>query len=286
MFYLPQFTINKTVYIGLDFIKKSDIDSYVRGNFLTRRWWWPRDNYFLLNAKKIEKGLLKNYSLNAATVKKIFPRELRIDVEEKITTIIYDNGFQYFLLDNEGRAIKYLAEAINPEQNTAPDLAMEEPLLIMPSFLSPTTSADSSVSSTPSVTTTSRAARDNIITGKTHRPEYRKLRKDFGDYLIVYDARNRPVAEGQTDILSREFIRAVIDWSDLLDKEGIGDDVRYMLMDHPMAGVVVYTEQPWLIYFQPASDLSAQMMNLKAISQRNKLIEYIDLRFGDRVFWK
>ncbi|MBU0545664.1 hypothetical protein KKA13_00205, partial [Patescibacteria group bacterium] len=62
--------------------------------------------------------------------------------------------------------------------------------------------------------------------------------------------------------------------------------VKYMTTEHPLSGITVYTSAPWVIYVQPLDDFERQMANLKAVLKTNVPSEYVDLRFGDRVYWK
>jgi len=275
LLYLPYFRINKIVYLGLNFIKRDDIDSFIKNNLLNKEFIFIRDNYFLVNTNKIEEELNNKYSLNSVTVKKVFPHELRIDLEEKISTIIYDNGLEYFLLDNDGGALRYLTRAGNPEINittTTVDTA--------------TTSLMFAAPGSASTTTASSTAKDiKKDETKTHVPEYRKIKKDFGAYPIIYDTRNLTITEKQENIVNKNFIENVLSFLEILQKEGIAN-TRYMTMEHPLAGVLIHTDQPWRIYFQPSDDLNEQIIRLKAVMKNNKINEYIDLRFGDRVYWK
>lgn len=274
LLYLPYFRINKIVYLGLDFIKRDDIDDFIKNNLMNQKLFFIRDNYFLTNTSQIEEELNKKYSLNSVIVKKIFPHELRIDLEEKISTIIYDNGLEYYLLDNDGGALKYLAKAGNPETFITTTTIGATTTAAITNILGPTSSIASS--------TAPRAQKEEI---KTHIPEYRKIKKNFGAYPIIYDTRNISTSERQKNIVTKKFIDNVLAFLEILQKEGIAIP-RYMTMEHPLAGVMIYTDQPWYIYFQPSDNLNAQIVNLKAILKDNKVNEYIDLRFGDRVYWK
>jgi len=269
---LPYFKINKIIYLGLDFIKKDDMDGFVKNNLLADKWIFPGNNYFLASSAKIEKELFDKYSLNHVEVKKIFPNELRIDLDEKISTVIYDNVFGYYLLDNDGGALKFLRESDNPEK-----------VLSASSTLAAPSAPDAETALAENATGTLKTASDEQE--KTHIPEYREIKKAFGGYPILYDMRNLPTMERQENILAKEFMDSIIAWKEMLEKEGMAS-VKFMTMEHPMAGVLVYTDQPWKVYFQPADDLNEQMTRLKAIINNNKVNEYVDLRFGDRMFWK
>lgn len=268
--FLPYFRVNKITYLGLSLIKKNDIDGFVRGELLKDKWIIPYNNYFFISSKTMKKEMMAKYSLNYVEIKKIFPDQIRIDLEEKISTVIYDNGKNYYLLDSEGNVNKFLFTTDNPEQNiTTNTLDYYDA-----QRASSTIFSASSSTSTP-----------NLSIQKTHIPEYRKLRRDFGPFPILYDMRNLSTDEGDENILRDDYITALIRWSEELDKQGISS-VRYMTTEHPLSGVAIYTNEPWIVYVQPENYFDQQMTNLKAILRDNLPNEYIDLRYGNRVYWK
>lgn len=56
--------------------------------------------------------------------------------------------------------------------------------------------------------------------------------------------------------------------------------------------ITIETNQGWNIYFKPNDDISGQIVNLKAILQekappsKRSQLNYIDLRFGNKIFYK
>ncbi len=289
LIYLPYFKITKITYLGLNFIKKEDIDSTIKNDLLNNRLVMTPNGYFLINTKSLEKKLSEKYSLNSIKVKKIFPSELLVDLDEKISTIIYDNGLGYYLLDNEGGVLKFLDKAENPEVN----ISKEGGMIVPPSNEKNATEA--TVMATSSLSTTSTPAISSLIQGitlpneekeliKTHIPEFRKIKKNFGSYVILYDTRNISVTEKQPNIISKKIIENTIVWSDILEKEGMS--VKYMTCEHPLGGITTHTDLPWVIIFDPTKDLTEQLTRMKEVLKDNIINEYIDLRFSDRVYWK
>ncbi|MBU0545999.1 hypothetical protein KKA13_01965, partial [Patescibacteria group bacterium] len=184
--YTPFFRINKVTYLGLSLIKRSEIDEFVQNEILNTKWKIPFNNYFLVNAKDAQQKLMSEFSLNSVEIKKIFPVEMRIDLEEKISTIIYDNGNKYYLLDTKGDVIKYLAATELPEKNLS-------------------NSSSDNIVATPTSTPVSDDNTSSTLLlddKKTHIPEYRKLRKDYGQFPILYDMRNLFLNDDDENILT------------------------------------------------------------------------------------
>ena len=63
-------------------------------------------------------------------------------------------------------------------------------------------------------------------------------------------------------------------------------DVKYYTIENIGSGVDVITSNTWDIKINPENDIQTQLDNLKIILKDNKVQLYIDLRYGDRVFWK
>src|SRR3989344_439023 len=108
--YLPYFRLNKIVYYGLDIIQKDEMENYLKLEYLDSWSLLPHDNYFLSSTGEMARMLNQNYSLERVEVRKKFPNTLEVDLKEKISSAVYDNGKKYFLLDDHGTALKYLGE--------------------------------------------------------------------------------------------------------------------------------------------------------------------------------
>lgn len=256
--YLPYFHINKIVYFGLDIIQKEEIENYIKTSYLDDWKIWPHNSYFLSSSGEIAKLLNQKYSLNSVEVRKQFPNTLEVDLEEKISSVIYDNGEKYFLLDAQGSALKYLGETGSQMPTTT-------------------------ITTATSTTSSSTLLAVNTVT--SHKPDYLKIKSSFGNYPIIFDTRYLPVAEKQNNILSQQIITGTIAWRDQLEKEGIGS-VKYFITENPLAGLGAVTNKNITIYWQPTSDLNLQIINLKTVLRSEQPKEYVDLRFGERVYWK
>jgi len=269
---LPYFKIKKITYSGLKIVKQEEIERIINQNFLTRKKLLPANNYFLVSTNKIAEHLKDVFSLNTVQVKKIFPGVLSVEVEEKISTIIYDNGHQYFLLDQNGTAIKYLRDVGEKE------FTLNRAHQAQVAGLKTTTSSVALAASSTLPTATS--------TAWIHLPSYASLKREFGDYPVVYDlAGPTTTAERQTNILKPEMIQGIIDIYNALPKGKLAL-ANYFTVDNPGAGVVVHTNQAWKVFIQPLEDIVPQMANLKIVVSNNRPNEYIDVRFGERVYWK
>jgi len=287
MLYLPYFRIKDIEFQGLKIIEINEISEYVNDEFL-KGIIIPRNNFFLLRSKKIERNLLQKYGVDEIKVTKIFPQKLLIEIKEKISTIIYYNGSNYYLLDKNGEIIKKITlqndikEEILEEEDIQATTTPSNELTISSTTELFNTSTDIMPGS---ISTSSLSNSMSVATINT--PEWRKLAKDYEDIPIFWDKNNLSEYSEKEFILRNEIIEFIIEWDKILKEEGIGD-ARYFETENLASGLALSLDKPWKIYIQPNNSLENQIANLKIIlsSRNTNPSEYIDLRFNERVFWK
>ncbi|MFH1292119.1 MAG: FtsQ-type POTRA domain-containing protein [bacterium] len=262
LLYLPFFQINQITYNGLENIKEAEIQDTINNKFLKDSNKIPYKNFFIIKPTKISEELEKNFPIQSIEIKKIFPNKLEINIKEKYTSLIYDNGSDYFLMDNTGKLIKYLAKIGDNE------------------FLTKIITSTSTSSTYPGeiITTTTS-------TTKLHRPNYIQIQQQFGKYPILYDIRNKQVSVGDPNLLPDNFISAIIEINNKLSGLGIGD-INYYVLENVNSGVEIKTSNIWSIFMQPTQNIDTQLNNLKIILAENQPALYIDLRQQSRVYWK
>ena len=260
--YIPYFKINKITYSGLENNTEAELGNIIYPNYLNKKSWLPLNNYFLINADKIAARLYDSFSFETVQVTKVF--QLNIIVKEKISSVIYDNGKKYFLLDDRGVAIKYLADVEAGE--IVKKVATSSPF----SLLSATSTTSTSIFTT---------------TTFEHVPNFEKIKKQFGNYPIIYDKRAPEINLKQMDVLPAEHIAAAISWHRYLSQEGV-ERLKFFVLEDLNAGMAIDTTDPWNIVFQPKSSTESQIITLKETLTQIKPKEYVDLRFGEKVYWK
>lgn len=258
--YIPYFGINKILYFGLNNTGRDEINSFIYDNFLNKKGWLPSRNYFFINTEKISRALNQKFAFESVSVIKKFPNELNVDVKEKISTIIYDNGKKYFLLDSGGAATKFLKDVDQREYWQKLATSTADMLLASSSLAFTSTTIE-------------------------HIPDYRKITRLFGKYPIVYDRRGLEVEIKQTDILPSAHILAIIAWYNTLTEKGINTP-KFFVLENLNSGIAIEAEKDWGILFQPKNNNEAQISTFNEIIPSIKPREYIDLRFGEKVYWK
>ena len=235
--YLPYFRITHLTISGLNSITEQEIKDFLIFEHLTQKNLIPRSNYFLVNPDKISSDLLKKFALENATVTKNFPNQIQIGLTEKISSLIYDDGSAYYLLDASGSKIKFLA-SVEPYE------------IVSSTHITDDASATSGLSSTSTTTT-----------GAIHMPDYKKINKLFGTYPIVYATDAAKILNKNDGILPAKIINEIILWQMELIKQGIAE-AKYFIIDNPNAGVLIETNKAWRVYFMPGIDYLYQINNL------------------------
>lgn len=269
LIYNSFFQIKELEFVGLKIIKKEEVENKIKDEFLKNTFLFPKSNYFLISSSKIKKFLNNNYTLEEVFVEKKFPNKIFINIKEKVSTIVYDNEKEYFLLGQDGIILKKI------------DMVQEDEFFLIPLDENPLILIEKETENT---NTTSTPNINNTEMKRIHRPNYEKISLDFTDYPILYDKRKLDV-EIEQKILDEKSIKNLINFYSELIKQGIG--IKYLEMEHPLAGVKIITKQNFYILFQPKNDIYNQLEKINTILKENTVInEYVDLRYEDRVYWK
>jgi len=267
-------TINVCIFHHYFFIQKIDVtglqrinhDEFVNAVFgmvdYRKLLILPGKNYFLVNVNEIKSLLLLRFPIESVTVKKIFPHTIKIDILEKISTIIYDNGKQYSYVDKEG----YLVEQLR----LVGDNEWTEKKQITTSTL-----ADGSIKE------------EEKILERTHHPSIKNIKAEMGDYPIVYDARAKESTLNE-QILEKKTVKGIFSWFNFLRKK-TNINIAYFLINDDFNHSSIITSDGWELRVNLADEIDNQMAELEYL-MKEKLketnIEYVDLRFDNRVYWR
>lgn len=255
--YLPYFTINKVEIIGNKITSSEEINYLINQSKYFKNSFIPKKNYFTFADIALAEEIKTTFLFEGVTVKKIFPNSIRVIITEKPASIIYTNNSAYLLLDADGKLIKKI-------QEVAP---------VTEKFSSSSTTSTDEITTT---TTSSPKIFDN-------QEKFEALNKDYGGLPIIIE--NGSIEVSDNNYISSNIIKFVHEWKKELKEQGIGD-AKYFTIDSTGFNIKISTDQPWYIYANTDLESKIQLKNLKIILTNNKPLEYIDLRFGERVYWK
>lgn len=262
MVYLPYFKMHKVAISGCKLTKSDEVRQFVIENYLVKKYsWWPKDNYFFVSEGTIATDLVNAFPLEQAIVSKKFPDTIDVEVAEKISSIIYDDGTNYFVLDQKGNLVKVMKQVSQNEFNFS-NL----------NVVSTTPSMNTSTSSKNSTTTP--------VVARFHTPNYTEIKNEIGNYPLLYDKRQH----GDQVKLESEIASSILEWNQLLIKQGIV--VKYFQLEDDISGLLIKTNLSFDVLANIHGDPTSELNNLKAILSQYKPVEYIDLRYGERVYWK
>lgn len=277
LLYLPFFQINNFSYSGLRLIKSSEIEEEIQKQIEPLNQFWPKNNYFFVDQNAISQNLQEKFSFNDITVKKVFPNSMIIGVEEKVSSAIYDNGEGYYMIDKNGDVLKFLRKVWDNEFEKPTTTAATTTLFTYNISVSSSATGTENISTTtmPSTTTTL------VLLHGQHTPDAIAIKKQYGEFPLIY---NPEAKTNLKHVLPQSTVKAVLDLYNGLKKSKIFN-VKYFTVGDQGTGITVTTDRPWIIKFSP-EDIDLQITNLRIILKNSKPKEYVDLRFGERIYWK
>jgi len=259
----PFFHIKNQNITGLQRINETEFRDAVFGIIDYKKLFiLPGKDYFMVNVEELEDIIKDRFPIESIIIKKAFPDTLDIQIEEKISTIIYDNGEKYNYLGLEGKIVEVLRKVGEDEWQEI----------------------------TKTVTSTNELGEDiqeTKVIERIHRPALNDIIKELGDYPLVYDKRGF-TREINTGVLQPKTVQGIITWFNLVNKR---TDIPfgYIIIDNELGDAVIKTREGWGILVQLQTDVETQFEELQYLL-KNKInrphLNYIDLRFPGRVYWR
>lgn len=256
--YLPYFQIKKITFSGNRVIKNEEIQAELNKINIHQFKIWPRDNYFVVSQNKIINQLQNTFGLESVDIKKIFPNEIRLTLYEQPANLILDTGAEYLLLNEEGEIIRSITH----------ENSINTPLIAA--------TLENTATGTPATVASGTVKISNYI------PDVKKIKLDIGNQPIVYinhiiDKKN-PLEKG--------FVKQIDKWHEaILEQQGIGRLRYFELLDQNLT-LKIFLDQNWYALANIRGDMEEQLHNIKVVALNNAPQEYIDVRLGEKVFWK
>ena len=254
------YTIKEVQILGNETIPKAELQLRV-DEALTGEVWgiFPKRNRFLFDQSDLAQQLSRDFTFESLSAE-VTGQVLTITIQEKNSELLWQAEGRWFLVDAAGVVIRLL----NAEEEARLQAPDPEPEIIMGTLID----ADG----------TEREV--NIAPPPTLDP-IKKLPR-------FIDVNDLPVSPHQT-VLTEWEVTNIFLFYDRLKELGLkGLETR---IDR-VAGkwMSVRTDRGFEILFDPTADVNAQIERLSAIWReqlKERLdLQYIDLRFGDHVYFK
>jgi cell division septal protein FtsQ len=119
----PFFQISQIKIQGLERIDKNIFQKYITSWLNSERLYlFTRRTFLLANVGSLAAQAKAEFPIAAISVQKKFPNNLHIVVEEKISTLIYDNGGEYGYVGTDGKVIELLNARVEQATATTSDI--------------------------------------------------------------------------------------------------------------------------------------------------------------------
>lgn len=256
------FNITHITISGNSKIATTEIEAVVRNTLEFKSYGFiPNSSFFVANVTDIQDVLQRRFPISEVVIEKKFPHDLIINISEKISTIIYDNGSKYGLVGLDGSVIELLRAVEDSEWTNIMGKGV-------------TTTEDGTTSTI------------DIVTERLHIPDIKKVTDQAGDYVVIYDKRGHQVDKGIVVMTPKE-VQLMIDWYNEIKNENFGITMITIENDTDFS---LQTKEGWIIKGRFVRKNTAdQFRELKLALQKienTKKLSYIDLRYENRIYWK
>ncbi len=305
LFFSRVFYISNVKIEGLKTIDSEKIEKIVFDQEETKFLMFSQKNLFLFNKDKLINNLSDFNFINIKVDKKLFKKSLIIKIEERQSAIIFLENGVYFMADKEGNIIDYKPDCqaitnILTKNNSTNDLnsTSTENLASTTNTNELLASSSTSSSNTSTVFDTSTVETNNISEDsnnilKTLDPNtcitvddnYKKENL----YPIIENTGNSKIDENKKNIdISSEYIDFCLKlYNDIGENVDFG--LKNIILDESYNTVKIKLNNGPEVYFNLKNDYSEQVNSLLILENELKSElqgkKYIDLRYGDKIFF-
>ncbi len=205
-------------------ISLSEIEETVNPFLDSQRFlFFKNSNYFLINKEYLRNFLSTEYNLESIEIKKVFPNKLKIMVQERISSFIWQKNNNLYLLTSQGVLNRKISD----------------------------------------------------------------LNEDYDNYPILVDFRAEKAQQEQifTDLELNYINTMYLLWNEIIDEK---IKIKKMYIEDKK-DFKIEINLGYNIIFNKEKDIKEQLNNLNKVLAENIIggdIDYIDLRFGDKVYFK
>lgn len=268
--FTPFFMLKEVELLGPSEEAQDEIMSKINEFLSSKKYWiFHNKNYFIFNKEKLDECLREKFFLSELEISKKFPKKLIVELKERVSTLNLCVGKDCFLVDYVGKVIARVEEG---------ELGQEIPLVYY---------------------RLEDELEEEIEPAEIENDGNESNEKELPRIVV-----------GMTEIPT-EKVRAILDLFELLSKAALRPGSLRARASEPRAGssrveiisleiysfdgltkkIAVNTKEGFKVYFNEENDLKEQVWNLNLILNREIIsnidnIKYIDLRFGNKIFYK
>jgi len=268
-FYSNAFQITDVKIEGREDISEYAIRNIINEQMSDSRFFvFSQGNLLAFNKSKAKKNIKKSYVLDELQINKDFPHTLTIKIKEKVSTVVWVSGGEeekkYYYIDLDGVVLGEISTEEVERLFSGKKINVE---------------AQENVVDVANLENEAERGESGAVLDETP-----------ATFPIIYDLSNSDT-NVKDQILDPKTINFIIDlalkWPEVLPEKKIE---HFAAPEPGNTRVNVVTEEDWSAYFESGKDLDKQLSNLKLVlSEKIKdptKINYIDLRFEDRIYYK
>lgn len=260
-FFHPFFSLRTFEIQGLERTPEKNVYISLQKYFDQKNWFFLSfSNYYAFNENNLITMLQQEYPFESISLKKKFPHSLNIVVHEKPGAFVFDDGKNYILIGKTGERLETLRSLLETEWNT-----ITTPVSTL------TTSTTSTTEIFPQIKET-----------RVHTPDFTLTKIASKSYPLVYDPKGRM----DQKTFSKEVVEGILEWNEFLwKKQNIA--ITYIeLLENSTEGYV-RTSAGWGIYVSFLNTDQALPLFQDIFTKIDKgVLEYIDFRYLQRIYWK
>lgn len=266
LFFHSTFMISEVDATGLKRIDVNEFNSVVLGIMDSHHWKiLSNKNYFLLDVDELTDILKKRFPIVNISVEKEFPKGLHFSVQEKSATIIFDNGEQYAYVDEDGVVVEILKNVTSEE------------------WVYHETSVVASSTSSSTLLENTTFDKQGI-----HTPKYTAIAKEFGQFPIVYSTFTTSTKKDAV-VLDKDIVNGILYWYKQMQNANI--PWRYAEINDQFGLATIKTGEGWYILASLSEKLAESQFNalltvLNSKEVSRSALQYIDVRYQNRIYWK
>lgn len=259
----PFFYVRSVTVSGVSRLSAEEMERAVFGTLAYKKFFViPAQSFFMADVDEIRDVVKSRFPVAKVEVRKMFPNAITVRIEEKVSTVIYDNGKQYSYAGLDGKIVEVV-------RSVGPDEWQHETRIV--SSTSPTGETE---------------IKEEIISSQ-HIIRGSRIKKELGNFPIVYDLRSQSVGVNEA-VLDPATVKGILSWFQYLSMH------TTVLFDHiilkdELGHATIHTEQGWDIHVHLSDDMDEQFGALKLVLDKHvppEGIRYVDVRYPGRVYWQ
>ena len=247
----PFFFVEHVLVRGVVNIDEQQVAEKVKDVLQKKKYFLlPGNSYFFIDDSRIQKVVTGNFPAESITIQKYFPSTISVELTERLSFIIHDDGDRYQLMDENGTPIRNLRK-----------VAVHETL-------------------------TRGGEEDGTPTSTAHYPDIVALKQQFGNYPTVYNISD-PSQQG-SGLTNASTAAAILQIAKFL-KESTNFATHHFIIPNELKTILVEHKDGVRVSFNPQENLSEQLSTFKEAWQKELRVNtqygiLINARYPGRVY--